>query len=67
MVLGGTHLLRHSEDDLRAVIDDLKKLGVQKVAPTHCSGDKAISMFQGAFGDGCIKMGVGRVSEIDTE
>jgi len=31
-------LLRHSDDDLRAVVDDLKRLGVQKVAPTHCSG-----------------------------
>ena len=67
MVLGGTHLLRHSDDDLRAVIDDLQKLGVQKVAPTHCSGDKAISLFQDAFGDGFIKMGVGRVIEIDAE
>jgi 7,8-dihydropterin-6-yl-methyl-4-(beta-D-ribofuranosyl)aminobenzene 5'-phosphate synthase len=60
-------LLRHSDDDLRAVIDDLKKLGVQKVAPTHCSGDRAISMFQEAFGDGFVKVGVGRVIEIDGE
>jgi metal-dependent hydrolase (beta-lactamase superfamily II) len=67
MVLGGTHLLRHSDDDLRAVIDHLKKLGVQEVAPTHCSGDKAISMFQGTFGDGFVKMGVGRVIEIESK
>jgi 7,8-dihydropterin-6-yl-methyl-4-(beta-D-ribofuranosyl)aminobenzene 5'-phosphate synthase len=64
MVLGGTHLLRHSDDDARAVVDGLKKLGVQRVAPTHCSGDKAISMFRDAFGDGFVKVGVGRVVEI---
>jgi 7,8-dihydropterin-6-yl-methyl-4-(beta-D-ribofuranosyl)aminobenzene 5'-phosphate synthase len=67
MILGGTHLLRHSEADLKAVIDELKKLGVQKVAATHCSGDKAISMLQDAFGEGFIKMGVGRVITITTE
>ena len=65
MILGGTHLLRHSDDDLQAVIDDLKKLGVQRVAATHCSGDKAIAMFHDAFGDGAAKLGVGRVIEID--
>ncbi len=67
MILGGTHLLRHSEEDLQSVFDDLKKLGVQKVAATHCSGDKAISMFKDAFGDGFVKMGVGRVIDIDAE
>jgi hypothetical protein len=67
MILGGTHLLRHSDEDLQTVIDELKKLGVQKVAATHCSGDKAISMFQDAFGGGFVKMGVGRVVEIDAE
>ena len=67
MVLGGTHLLRHSEDDLRTVIDELKALGVQTVAATHCSGDKAISMCQDAFGDGFVKVGVGRVVAIDAE
>ena len=67
MILGGTHLLRHSEEELRSVIDDLKKLSVQKVASTHCSGDKAISMFQDAFGDDFVKMGVGWVVDIYAE
>ena len=67
MILGGTHLLHHSEKDLQSVIDTLKELGVQKVAPSHCSGDKAIAKFQDAFGDRFIKMGVGRVVEVDTK
>ena len=49
------------------MIDELRKLGVQKIAATHCSGDKAISMFQDAFGDDFVKMGVGRVIDIDTK
>jgi 7,8-dihydropterin-6-yl-methyl-4-(beta-D-ribofuranosyl)aminobenzene 5'-phosphate synthase len=67
LILGGMHLLRHSEEDLNSVIDAFKQLGVQKVAPSHCSGDKAISMFQKAFGEGFVRMGVGRVIDIDTK
>lgn len=61
MIVGGTHLLRHSDEDLQDVVDKLKELGVQKVAPTHCSGDKAIAKFKDSFGEGFIQMGVGRV------
>jgi 7,8-dihydropterin-6-yl-methyl-4-(beta-D-ribofuranosyl)aminobenzene 5'-phosphate synthase len=67
MVLGGTHLLRHSDEDLQAVVDELKKLGVQKVAATHCSGDKAISMLRVAFRDDFVEVGVGRVIKIESE
>jgi 7,8-dihydropterin-6-yl-methyl-4-(beta-D-ribofuranosyl)aminobenzene 5'-phosphate synthase len=49
------------------VIHALKELGVQKVAPSHCSGDKAIDKFKAAFGEGFIKMGVGRVIDINTK
>jgi 7,8-dihydropterin-6-yl-methyl-4-(beta-D-ribofuranosyl)aminobenzene 5'-phosphate synthase len=64
MVLGGTHLLNHSDKDLQRVVDDLKGLGVQKVGATHCSGEKAISKMKSAFGDGFVTMGVGRVIEV---
>lgn len=61
MILGGTHLLRHSEEDLQKVINHLKELGIQKMGATHCSGDKPMAKLKQAFGDGFIKMGVGRV------
>jgi 7,8-dihydropterin-6-yl-methyl-4-(beta-D-ribofuranosyl)aminobenzene 5'-phosphate synthase len=64
MILGGTHLLRHSDKDLKSVVDGLHDLGVQKVAPTHCSGDKAIAEFREAFGNGFVKIGVGCVIDI---
>lgn len=67
MILGGTHLLRHSEEDLQAVINELKSLGVQKIAATHCSGDETISMLRDTFGDDVVKVGVGRVVKIDSE
>ena len=64
MVLGGTHLLKHSDEDLQRVADDLKKLGVQKVGATHCSGEKAIVTMKEIFGNGFVRMGVGRVIEV---
>jgi 7,8-dihydropterin-6-yl-methyl-4-(beta-D-ribofuranosyl)aminobenzene 5'-phosphate synthase len=62
-ILGGTHLLRHSENELRIVIDELKALGVRNVAATHCSGDKTIALFKETLGDGFAKMGVGQIIE----
>ncbi|NLS97608.1 MAG: MBL fold metallo-hydrolase [Planctomycetaceae bacterium] len=64
MVLGGTHLLNHSDADLQRVVDDIKGLGVQKVGATHCSGEKAIVKMKEAFGEGFVTMGVGRVVEV---
>ncbi len=64
MILGGTHLLNHSDEDLQRVVEDLKGMGVQKVGATHCSGDKAIAKTKEALGDGFVTMGVGRVIEI---
>jgi 7,8-dihydropterin-6-yl-methyl-4-(beta-D-ribofuranosyl)aminobenzene 5'-phosphate synthase len=52
---------------LKAVVGELKRLGVRKVAATHCSGDKAISMLKDAFGDDFVKTGVGRVVNVGAE
>lgn len=64
MILGGTHLLKHSDKDLEAVVDKLHCLDVQNVAPTHCSGDTAIAAFNASFGSSFVKVGVGRVVHI---
>ncbi len=65
MVLGGFHLLKHSEEEVNGVIRELKALGVRKVGPSHCSGDRAIAMFKEAFGDGFVRLGVGQVVATD--
>jgi 7,8-dihydropterin-6-yl-methyl-4-(beta-D-ribofuranosyl)aminobenzene 5'-phosphate synthase len=65
MILGGMHLLRHTDDELKEVVSELKELGVKKVAPSHCTGDKAIDLFKAVFGDDFIPMGVGQVLRID--
>lgn len=64
MICGGMHLLEMSEAQIGKVIAELKSLGIQKIGPTHCTGEKAIALFKEAFGDACVEMGVGRVVQI---
>ncbi len=61
LVIGGFHLIGRSEDDIRSIISDLKRLGVKYVAPCHCSGDLARKLFKDSYGKNFIDSGVGRV------
>ncbi|MDI6811690.1 MAG: MBL fold metallo-hydrolase, partial [archaeon] len=55
LVLGGFHL---GEVD---VSKDLRRLGVERVAPCHCTGNKAIAFLEREYGNDFIRNGVGRV------
>ncbi len=61
--IGGFHLFRSSEDEIREVVKEMKNLGVEYITPTHCTGDLAIEMFKDAYGDNYIPGGVGRIIE----
>jgi 7,8-dihydropterin-6-yl-methyl-4-(beta-D-ribofuranosyl)aminobenzene 5'-phosphate synthase len=61
LVVGGFHLGGASANDVQQVIADLQAMNVQRVVPTHCTGDAAIARFAGAFGAGYISGGVGRI------
>jgi 7,8-dihydropterin-6-yl-methyl-4-(beta-D-ribofuranosyl)aminobenzene 5'-phosphate synthase len=64
MVFGGFHLAQKSDAEVKRIIEDFRQLGVVKVGPTHCTGDKAIKLFKDAYGDNYIKIGAGKVIEI---
>jgi len=40
LVIGGFHLVNANKKQISEIIDGFKTLGVQKVAPCHCSGDE---------------------------
>ena len=61
MVLGGFHLLRHSDDEMVAIIEQFKQLGVERCGATHCTGDRQITAFHDAYGDNFVTMGAGKV------
>lgn len=48
-VSGGFHLLRSEDEKIFTTIENLKVLGVSIAQPTHCSGDRAIELFQKNF------------------
>jgi len=63
LVMGGFHLMGAPEAVVTRATKDLKDLGVQKVSPTHCTGDAAIDQFREAFGESFIPGGVGLAVE----
>lgn len=64
LVLGGFHLGDKNKTEISAIIADFRRLGVQKVAPCHCSGERAISMFVAEYGEAFIQAGAGTVISI---
>ena len=64
LVLGGFHLMSKSHRDIESIIEAFQRMGVQRVAPCHCTGDRARSLFEKSYRDGFIRAGVGRVIRI---
>ena len=61
LLAGGFHLLEMADKNkLQAIIAELRQLGVQRILPTHCTGDVAIDLFRTEFGETYLDGGVGR-------
>ena len=59
LVMGGFHLGSASEREITRIIEELQALGVQRVAPMHCTGAAARQHFAAAFDEACDLVGVG--------
>ena len=51
MVIGGTHLMKASEEQLQATIKGLEALDVERIGVSHCTGLPAAVKLSQAFGD----------------
>lgn len=60
LLLGGFHLYRLSDELIQQVIDRLRELGVEQVAPAHCTGERAVQLFRRTYGSRCLPAGAGR-------
>jgi 7,8-dihydropterin-6-yl-methyl-4-(beta-D-ribofuranosyl)aminobenzene 5'-phosphate synthase len=67
LVMGGFHLGSKSETEIVAILTEFRRLGVERVAPCHCTGDLAQAMFAAEYGEDYIQAGVGKVIEMDAE
>jgi 7,8-dihydropterin-6-yl-methyl-4-(beta-D-ribofuranosyl)aminobenzene 5'-phosphate synthase len=63
-VLGGFHLLDKDRKTIESVVKALKDMGVEKVGPTHCTGDEARMLFRRSFGDRFLPVMAGKTIEI---
>ncbi len=64
LTLGGFHLHKLNENEVNDVIQEISQMDVLTVAPTHCSGDNARSMFKDIFDTDYEEAGVGKVFKI---
>jgi 7,8-dihydropterin-6-yl-methyl-4-(beta-D-ribofuranosyl)aminobenzene 5'-phosphate synthase len=60
LAMGGFHLSGAFRSQISYVAESLLRLGVQKVASCHCSGDEARKLFKDYFGENYIDSGVGK-------
>ncbi|MBN1256454.1 MAG: MBL fold metallo-hydrolase [Planctomycetes bacterium] len=62
-VVGGMHLMRSSEERIAKTVAALQELGVEKVGPIHCTGERAFAAFRAVYGDNCFAAPSGTVLE----
>jgi 7,8-dihydropterin-6-yl-methyl-4-(beta-D-ribofuranosyl)aminobenzene 5'-phosphate synthase len=60
LVMGGFHLRGKSDKETAEIIKAFRSMGVKKVSPTHCTGDRQIELFKKEYGKNFIKNGVGK-------
>ena len=64
LVLGGFHLFNFSVPAVNQIIEDFQALGVEKCGATHCTGEIQIALFQAAYGENYVAMGVGQIIQV---
>ncbi len=67
LVLGGFHLGNATARQIADTITALQGLGVQRVAPSHCTGDAARRALAETFGPAYVESGAGQVFVIALE
>jgi len=60
LIIGGFHLAGALPYQINYVAESLLELGVQKVAPCHCSGEVTRRIFKDYFNENYIDSGVGK-------
>ena len=59
LVLGGFHLYEKSDIEIEKILQEFKDIGVGRVAPCHCTGERAVRFFQQEFRDRFINVYTG--------
>ncbi len=63
-LIGGFHLYRSSENEVRSLAARIKETGIEKIYTGHCTGDKAFAILKEALGEKAEQLRVGLEIEI---
>jgi 7,8-dihydropterin-6-yl-methyl-4-(beta-D-ribofuranosyl)aminobenzene 5'-phosphate synthase len=61
LVVGGFSLGGASPTELESIVKSFRRLGVERVAPCHSSGDRTRELFQKEYKENYLESGVGRI------
>jgi 7,8-dihydropterin-6-yl-methyl-4-(beta-D-ribofuranosyl)aminobenzene 5'-phosphate synthase len=59
LLIGGFHLMGHSRKQVAEIADELMDVGVQYIAPSHCTGGIAVEYFKQRWGEHFVHSGCG--------
>ena len=59
LVAGGFHLLDQTAEQIQAISARLKDLQVKRIAPSHCTGDKAVEFFRKEWSGRFTELNIG--------
>ncbi len=62
-LIGGFHLHRMPEADVRALADRIKETGIEKIYTGHCTGQRAFNILKEELGDKAEQLKTGLVME----
>lgn len=62
--VGGLHLFKLSDDEVRGIAAQFRALGIERVYTGHCTGDHAIELLREELGEGVVAFYSGLVFEI---
>ena len=63
-MLGGFHLFKTSEEEVRALAGRLEQTGVKNIYTGHCTGEKAYDILKEELGECVMYLGTGRVIQL---
>ena len=64
LALGGFHLYRKTEDEIKKTMNKMLNMEIINAAPSHCSGNSARNLFNETYHNNYIETGTGKVIEI---
>lgn len=63
-LIGGLHLFMRSDDEVRALANVIRDLGIEKLCTGHCTGDQALAVLEEELGDMVEPTFAGKAIEI---